>query len=191
MLFVICCVWHLWYLCTRRGRRYFVDMLARPSDLVHIKESSQYFLGLRENGPRFARFSYMEKCEYWALMWGGVLMTATGVFLSFDNYFAARWGLPKVFLDVMLVIHYYEAWLATLAILVWHGYSTVFNPHVYPMNPAWLTGKMPRDMYEHEHPAAPKLKAYIHRESNEEEIGYDEEAMPRDHAERTEDDPND
>jgi hypothetical protein len=42
--------------------------------------------------------------------------------------------------------------LATLAIVVWHLYSTVFSPHVYPMNPSWLTGTMPEKMYRHEHP---------------------------------------
>jgi len=54
---------------------------------------------------------------------------------------------------VMLVIHYYEAWLATISILVWHLYSTVFNPGVYPMNPAWITGTLPIEQHEHEHPA--------------------------------------
>jgi hypothetical protein len=61
---------------------------------------------------------------------------------------------PKGVLDVSLVIHYYEAILASLAILIWHMYATVFSPEVYPMNPSWLTGKMPRDMFEHEHPDA-------------------------------------
>jgi len=28
----------------------------------------------------------------------------------------------------------------------------IFHPHVYPMNPSWLTGQMPEEMYEHEHP---------------------------------------
>ena len=118
----------------------------------------------------------MEKCEYWALIWGSVLMTATGVLLWFDNYFVEQWNLPKGFLDVMLVIHYYEAWLATLAILVWHGYSTVFGPHVYPMNPAWLTGRMPKEMYLHEHPDGPRLKGFVHRRlyEEEEEGGVDE-----------------
>ena len=51
---------------------------------------------------------------------------------------------PKGLLDVILVIHYYEAWLAFLAILIWHMYATVFSPEVYPMNPSWLTGNMPR-----------------------------------------------
>ena len=59
---------------------------------------------------------------------------------------------PKGVLDVALVIHFWEAWLASLAIFVWHFYSVIFHPHVYPMNPSWLTGQMPEDMYEHEHP---------------------------------------
>jgi len=169
VLFVVCCMWHVFYLFTGRGRRWIKDMLARPSDVVHIKDSALFFLGAREERPRFGRFSYMEKCEYWALIWGGVIMTATGILLWFDDYFVETWKLPKGILDVVLVVHYYEAWLATLAILVWHGYSTMFSPHVYPMNPAWLTGKMPRDMYAHEHPEGPRLTAFVQRKLYEEE----------------------
>ena len=60
--------------------------------------------------------------------------------------------VPKGVLDVALVVHFWEAWLATLAVAVWHLYSTVFHPNVYPMNPSWLTGRMPEEMYRHEHP---------------------------------------
>jgi hypothetical protein len=48
--------------------------------------------------------------------------------------------LPKVWSDVAQVVHYYEAVLATLAILVWHAYWVVFDPSEYPMNPSWLIG---------------------------------------------------
>jgi cytochrome b subunit of formate dehydrogenase len=177
VIFMICCFWHLAYLFTRRGRHWFRDMLASPRDLIHIKDSALYFLGVRDHKPQFGRFSYMEKCEYWALIWGAVIMTGTGILLWFDNYFVERWKLPKGVLDVALVIHYYEAWLATLAILVWHGYSTVFGPTVYPMNPAWLAGKMPKDMYTHEHPEGPKLKAFIQRKLYEEEEEEQEEGQ--------------
>ena len=86
------------------------------------------------------------------MLWGNAVMIITGLLLWFDNYFISL--LPHGSLDVALVIHYYEAILASLAILIWHLYSTVFNPHVYPMNPSWITGKMPRDMFVHEHPDA-------------------------------------
>jgi formate dehydrogenase gamma subunit len=170
IVFMIWAVWHIIFLFTRRGRRYFRDMLAGTDDLRHIKHNALFFLGRKDHEPAFGRFTYMEKCEYWALLWGTVIMTVTGVMLWFDNYFVERLDLPKGVLDVALVIHYYEAWLATLAILVWHLYSTIFSPKVYPMNPAWWSGKMPKRMYAHEHPAGPPLKGRIRKPRVEEEV---------------------
>jgi cytochrome b subunit of formate dehydrogenase len=163
VIFMLCGIWHVVFLFSHRGRGVMRDIILSKHDLVNVGENIRYFLGRRPEPASFARFSYMEKTEYWALIWGAIIMTGTGVMLWFDNFFVARLGLPKGVLDIVLVIHYYEAWMATLAILVWHGYSTVLSPHVYPMNPAWVTGKMPRDMYTHEHPAAPRLKARIYR----------------------------
>jgi hypothetical protein len=54
-------------------------------------------------------------------------------------------------IDVALAIHFWEAVLATLAILVWHLYGVIFDPDVYPMNYAWLDGKVSPEFYEHEH----------------------------------------
>jgi cytochrome b subunit of formate dehydrogenase len=111
----------------------------------------RYNLGRSENRPPVGAFSFAEKFEYWALAWGVILMGVTGTMLWFDNFFVRF--LPKGVLDVVLVIHYYEAWLATLAIAIWHLYATIFNPRIYPMNPSWLTGKMPVRQYRHEHGA--------------------------------------
>ncbi len=88
----------------------------------------------------------------------------SGLFLWYDNL-AVKW-FEKGFLEVMLVLHYYEAWLAVLAILVWHLYFTVFRPTVYPMNPSWYSGKMLLEMYEEEHLEDPALKKFL--ESSEE-----------------------
>jgi cytochrome b subunit of formate dehydrogenase len=116
-----------------------------------------YNVGRRRERPCFGRFSYVEKAEYWALVWGSLVMIASGFFLWFDNI-AVHW-FPKGALDVMLVVHYYEAWLAVLSIAIWHMYSTIFSPEVYPMNPSWFTGKMPLEWYRHEHPDDPALRA--------------------------------
>ncbi|MEZ5358104.1 MAG: cytochrome b/b6 domain-containing protein [Candidatus Zixiibacteriota bacterium] len=150
VIFVMTVIWHLLYLTTRKGHEFLRDIFPRKTDLGQIVGMLLYNLGLQKDKPQFERFSYIEKAEYWALVWGSVIMIITGFFLWFDNI--AVQFFPKGFLDVMLVIHYYEAWLAMLAILVWHMYSTVFNPGVYPMNPSWFTGKMPLDAYVHEHP---------------------------------------
>ena len=151
VVFIITVLWHLIFmLFTTRGKAFLKDMWPNLLDFWQFYERIMYNLGRRETTPQFKRFSYIAKAEYWALVWGTVVMIITGIFLWFDNYFSLF--LPKGFLDVSLVIHYWEAWLATLAIGVWHLYSTLFNPHVYPMNTSWLTGKMPEDMYKREHP---------------------------------------
>ena len=53
--------------------------------------------------------------------------------------------------DVVRAIHFYEAILATLTIIVWHFYSVVFNPDVYPMSWAWITGDLTEHEMEEEH----------------------------------------
>jgi cytochrome b subunit of formate dehydrogenase len=172
VVFILCGWWHVASLLTHRGRRALWDIFPGKKDLTDVIQNILYFMGRRQQSPDFARFSYIEKVEYWAMVWGSVIMTITGVMLWFDNYFVTSWGLPKGILDVVLVVHYYEAWLATLAILVWHGYAVLFAPAVYPMNPAWLAGKMPKDMYTHEHPEGPKLKTRAFRK-----VRYEEEEL--------------
>jgi cytochrome b subunit of formate dehydrogenase len=178
VLFMIYAVWHLGYLFTRRGRGYFRDMLADWRDLADIKQNALFFLGRSPSAARFRRYSYMEKCEYWALLWGTAIMTATGILLWFDNYFVETWKLPKGLLDVVLVVHYYEAWLAFLAILVWHVYGTVFSPEVYPMNSAWWSGKMPAGMYHHEHAEGPNLRSHVRMPPEAEELAPEARAHP-------------
>jgi cytochrome b subunit of formate dehydrogenase len=150
VVLVFVSIWHFFYLFTRRGRTFLKDMMPKFYDFRDFVQRILFNLGLSKKTPSFKRFSYIEKAEYWALIWGTAVMIITGILLWFDNYFVQF--LPKGFLDVALVVHYYEAILATLAIAIWHLWSTVFNPSVYPMNPSWLTGKMPQDMFEHEHP---------------------------------------
>jgi hypothetical protein len=50
-------------------------------------------------------------------------------------------------------VHWYEALLATFSILLWHFYLVIFDPAVYPMDTAWLDGKIPADHYRHTRPA--------------------------------------
>jgi cytochrome b subunit of formate dehydrogenase len=110
----------------------------------------RYNLGLVSTKPLFPRFSYIEKTEYWALMWGTLLMGVTGLVLWFDNTSMAL--ITKLGFDISRTVHFYEAILATLAIIVWHFYFVIFNPDVYPMNLAWLTGKMSEEELLEEHP---------------------------------------
>ena len=107
-------------------------------------------LGWNSARPRFGRFSYIEKSEYWALVWGTIIMALTGIVLWFEEIFIGL--LTKIGWDVARTIHFFEAWLAFLAILVWHIYYVIVNPDVYPMNTAWLTGHMTEEEMREEHP---------------------------------------
>lgn len=139
---------HLFLLAfTRRGRRQFVGLLPRLKDFKDAYQLLLFNLGLRKNRPALSLpFTFYEKLEYWALIWGTVIMAVTGVALWFTG--ASLSLVPKWILDVMLLIHFYEAILASLAILVWHLYWTVFDPMVYPYNPAMFSRKIPSYLVE-------------------------------------------
>ena len=117
------------------------------TDLVQV---FSYNLGLTKIEPHFAKFNYAEKVEYWAFMWGTVVMTVSGLLLWFNN-FTLRY-FPKWVSDAATAVHYYEALLATFSILLWHFYMVIFDPLVYPMDTAWLNGKVPADHYRHSRP---------------------------------------
>jgi len=144
-------VWHLGYLAlTPPGRTLFRDLLPRWRDLTDPWVVLKYNVGLAPTKPLFPRFSYIEKAEYWAMMWGTVLMGITGIILWFDNTSIGLFS--KLGFDISRTIHFYEAILATLAIIVWHFYFVIFNPAIYPMNLAWLTGRMSEQELLEEHP---------------------------------------
>jgi formate dehydrogenase gamma subunit len=124
---------------SRKLRRHWKEMIPTRSDVPEAFGNFMYNLGLMNQRPPVSSHSYIEKAEYWAVIWGGVVMFLTGVILWANNL-ALSW-LPKNVSDVATAIHLYEAILATLAIVVWHFYSVMFDPDVYPMDTGWLTGR--------------------------------------------------
>jgi cytochrome b subunit of formate dehydrogenase len=142
--------YHVFYLAmAREGRRLLYDIAPRPKDATDAFQTMRYYLGLSKTKAKFGRFTYGEKAEYWALVWGTALMGLTGVMMwakVWVGNLLARWWV-----DVATAVHFYEAILATLAILVWHFYQVFGDPDVYPMNWAWWDGKMPVEHYKKEH----------------------------------------
>jgi cytochrome b subunit of formate dehydrogenase len=147
---ILVSLYHIYYLAAKKsGRRMLFDMLPVPKDASDIVSNLRYYVGLGGKPARFARFTYGEKMEYWALVWGTIVMATTGLMLWFKVGFGNL--VPRWWLDVATAIHFYEAILATLAIVVWHFYQVIFDPDIYPMNWAWLDGKMSVETYSHEH----------------------------------------
>ena len=144
-------LYHLIYLITtKRGQRQVKALLPKFKDLTDVIQMFKYYFGLAREKPKFERYNYIEKAEYWALIWGTIVMSLTGFILWFENISLKLF--PKWITDVSTVIHLYEAILATLAILVWHFYFQFFDPNIYPMNTTCITGKMSEDHFKEEHP---------------------------------------
>lgn len=145
--------YHVLYLAlSADGRQWVRDMLPRLKDVKDVVQNFGYYLGLRDARPRIARFGYAEKAEYWAVVWGTIIMGLTGLMIWFKISifgFLQRW-----LIDVALAIHFYEAVLATLAIIVWHFYHVIFDPDVYPINFAFLDGRVSEELYREEHELA-------------------------------------
>jgi cytochrome b subunit of formate dehydrogenase len=129
-------------LFSARLRARWKELLPRRRDFGEFVQGTLYRIGLRSAEPPRSAHSYVEKIEYWAVVWGTALMGVTGLLLWFNNW-SLQW-LPKWVLDLATALHFYEAVLATLAIAVWHFYSVIFDPDVYPMDTAWLNGKTTR-----------------------------------------------
>ncbi len=93
------------------------------------------------------RYTFEEKAEYWALLWGTVVMVATGFILW--NPIAATTLLPGQFIPAARAAHGGEAVLAVLSIIVWH----IYGVHVRHFNRSMFTGRMSEEEMLHEHPA--------------------------------------
>ena len=145
--------YHVSYLfLSREGRLWVKDMAVRGKDFKDVIGNFGYYLGASKAKPKIARFGYAEKAEYWAVAWGTVLMGLTGLMIWFK--LGVFGFLPRWTIDIALAVHFYEAVLATLAIIVWHFYHVIFDPDVYPVNFAFIDGRMSEDLYREEHELA-------------------------------------
>ena len=142
--------YHLVYILgTKAGRQLVRDLFPVKKDLADMWLAVRYLAGFSKAKPGIGRFGYAEKMEYWAVVWGTILMGVTGlmIWLKLDvTRFLPRWAI-----EVATTIHYYEAMLACLAIVVWHFYHVMFDPDIYPINPACLDGHISREQQQHEH----------------------------------------
>ena len=120
------------------------------ADWRELLATLRYNVGLTRERPRYGRFTYWEKMEYWALVWGAVVMISTGLVLWFEVPVLNR--VPYWAYELVRTIHFYEATLAVLAIVVWHLYYVVINPDVFPLNRAMTRGTLTVAEMQREHP---------------------------------------
>ncbi len=135
-------MFHLgWLIVTRRGRGAIAAMAPGLHDFAHFGRNMAFHLGFTAERPAFRRFDYTQKAEYWAVIWGTIVMALTGLVLWFPEL-ATNWA-PAWVVRVAEVVHFYEAILAVAAIFIWHFFYVIFMPAEYPVSTVWLDGRMP------------------------------------------------
>lgn len=149
-LMIALSLYHLIYLMsTPRGREVLIKMIPTVKDVREAVAAVFYYLRISKEKPDFDKYDYTEKAEYWALIWGTIVMGFTGLVLWFPTV-VGDWA-PVWFIKVCEIVHFYEAILASLAILVWHWFFVIYRPSEYPMSFAWIDGKMTLHNYKHHH----------------------------------------
>ncbi len=124
-----------------------MTMLPGLKDLKDFLDTIRYNLGLTKQHPKLPRYTFAEKVEYWALIWGTVIMGITGFMLW--NPIATAGYLPGELIPAAKTAHSAEALLATLAIIVWH----IYGVHIKTFNWSMFTGKLTRKQMQDEHAA--------------------------------------
>ena len=171
VVFIALSVYHAGFmLLTRRGRmnlREFLPRIRSVKDFVcacaacfrlgppsradwrDLIQMTKYNLGLAPAPPAMGRFNYTEKLEYFGLVWGSIVMIVTGLILWFETPFLNRF--PYWAIELATTVHYFEAVLAALSIIVWHFYFTIFNPDVFPLSKTMITGEIDLEEMERNH----------------------------------------
>ena len=145
-------VYHAFYmLFSREGKRELREVWLTRGDFEDFLQAMRYNLRMGDEYPRFGKYGYKEKFQYWGATTGVFLISVTGVILWAENF--SMKFLPKFVLDLTLIIHGYQGLLIFVVLLFWHLYIVHLHPSVFPMNPAWLTGKVDAEWLRAEHPA--------------------------------------
>jgi len=137
-------------LFSREGKPELRRLFITKRDIDDFLQSLRYNLGTAAEYPRFGKYGYKEKLQYWGAAAGIVLIALTG-FMLWGEEFSMRL-FPKFVLDLALIVHGYQGLLAFLILFLWHLYNVHLHPSVFPMNPSWITGKVSVEWLREEHP---------------------------------------
>lgn len=151
VLFVLSAVYHFVKLgilvYVQHGKPTMVPTLKDFHDVIQML---RYGFGFAESPPRFGRYDYRQKFEYWGLMLGSIVMIATGFILAFPLNFTNVF--PGELVAAAKEFHRNEAMLAVLTVAIWHLYDVIFKPGIFPGDLSIHTGRISKERMLHEHP---------------------------------------
>jgi cytochrome b subunit of formate dehydrogenase len=130
-------------------RRWKATMLITRQDFRDTLQNLRWYFGREEKPPKFPRYDYRQKYEYWGLIFGSLVMVASGFALFFPVLVSRL--LPAEIIPAAKAMHSNEAMLALAIVLVWHLYGAHLNPDVFPGDTSVFTGKISKSRLHHEH----------------------------------------
>jgi len=143
--------YHIFYmLFSREGKLELRQFFLTKRDFDDVLLSLRYNLGTAKEYPRFGKYGYKEKFQYWGTSAGIVLISLTGIMLWAEEF--SMIFFPKFILDLALIIHGYQGLMGFVLLFLWHLYNVHLHPSVFPMNPSWITGKVSAEWLREEHP---------------------------------------
>ena len=140
----------LYAIFTVRGHGLLMAILPRVQDIRDLAATLRFHIGATQQFPRFGRFDFRQKFQYWAVGLGASAMVLTGLVLWFESESMAV--MPKWVIDLTRIVHSGEGILIFVVLFLWHLYDTNLRPDVFPMDWSWLTGRMTRDELKDRHP---------------------------------------
>ena len=149
---------HLWDVFKRKRQdgKTLLQVITGPDSIVFNKrdvkevvQSIRWFFGLGPR-PRYGRYTYWEKFDYFAVFWGVLVIGSTGLMLWMPELFTRI--LPGWSVNVATIIHSDEALLAVGFIFTIHFFNTHFRPDKFPIDPVIFTGRMTVDELQHDKP---------------------------------------
>ena len=146
---------HLIYFAIRIGRNWRefdwfgpTSLIPNLNDLKDAQNMFRWFFGLGPR-PELDRFSYWEKFDYWAPFWGMTIIGVSGLIMWFPVQAASF--LPGWAFNVAQIVHGEEAFLAAVFLFTVHFFNNHFRPDKFPQDTTMFTGRVPLDLYKHEH----------------------------------------
>ena len=125
------------------------SLLFNGNDWREFVASVKWFFGLGAR-PKYGRYTYWEKFDYFAVFWGMFIIGSTGLLLWFPEFFTKL--LPGWTVNIATILHSDEALLAVAFIFTIHFFNTHFRPDKFPMDPVIFTGRVPVEELKHDKP---------------------------------------
>jgi len=123
------------------------DILFNLKDLTDFKQQMRYFFRYTDEHPKFGRYTWKQKFEYFGGGFGAVIMGFSGILMW--HPFASMQYLPLGIVQIANLFHTWEAVLASIAVFIGHFFDEHFGK--FP-NLSWLTGNISEEEMHEEHP---------------------------------------